>query len=95
MVKEENWGISPDRIRRFFLEQPEVLPEGDSFTFRTCRITLQPVTAVVMGKWPMERTKIRFEGPDEDLDMLYRKFFPAIFISRRLKLLFQPRLFFS
>lgn len=75
IIREENWGISAERIRHFFTKQPNVCEKEDAFQYHSCKITLEPTTSMIMGKWPMQRTRIRFEGPEEELEKIYRKFF--------------------
>ena len=75
MVKEENWAIDPERVRAFFAEQPDAEATADGFRLNGCRVTLTPVSGVLLGKWAMPRTLIRFEGNKEAVEAVYRRFF--------------------
>ena len=75
MVKEENWAIAPERVRAFFEELPDAEAVDDSFQINECRVTLTPVSGVLLGKWAMPRTIIRFEGDAGAVEAVYRRFF--------------------
>lgn len=75
MVKEENWAIAPERVRAFFAEQPDAEAADDSFQISGCRVILTPVSGVLLGKWAMPRTLIRFEGDERAVEAVYRRFF--------------------
>ena len=75
MVKEENWAIDPERARVFFAEQPDAEATADGFQLNGCRVTLTPVSGVLLGKWATPRTIIRFEGDEEAVEAIYRRFF--------------------
>ena len=94
MIIEENWGVSVERIQKFFLEQTEAYQKeyGSEenevkaykisceyseclLYYKNCRITLTAVEDTVMNKWKFDRTQIRFEGPQEDVEEIYQKFF--------------------
>ena len=74
MVLEENWAVSEARIRAFFLEQPDVaaLPQG--FRFGSCSITLTPTTGSA-GPFPVARTIVRMDGPEEAVRAIHQRFF--------------------
>ena len=75
MVLEEDWGISPERIRQFFRTQPDVEQMPDGFQFRECRIILTPIHKQLLSKWPHTRTAVRMEGPEPDVRMIHQRFF--------------------
>ena len=75
MVREENWGVSPERIEMFLLEQPDVIRTHEGFSCRCCRIFLTPVRGTLMGKWPHTRSLIRLEGPESDVNEIHRRIF--------------------
>ena len=75
MVIEEDWGISPERIRQFFLDQPDVTQIPTGFQYCACRITLTPNKRHLMNKWPQVRTVVRIEGPDEEAQTIHQRFF--------------------
>ena len=75
MVKEENWAADIRRIRAFFREQPDVTEEQDSFRFRDCRISLTEWKTKDERMWATNRTVIRMEGSNENVEMIYHRFF--------------------
>ena len=75
MVIEEDWGISKTRIQDFFQKQEQVIQTGDGYVYKACSISLVSVEGIVMNQWKMERTKIRFEGPENEIKEIYQKFF--------------------
>ena len=75
MVKEENWAIAPERVRAFFEEQSDAEAVDNSFQISGCRVTLTPTSGTLLGKWAMPRTLIRFEGDEEAVEAIYRRFF--------------------
>ena len=74
MRKEENWAVSPERIRTFLKLQPDVVERADCFLFRQCQIRLIPCTDVLLGR-PQVRTLVIMEGPDPDTSQIYKRFF--------------------
>ena len=75
MVIEENWAISVDRFREFLVSQPDVLETDGVFFFGNCRITLEPISGTLLGKWDLPRTGLRIEGPEEELNIIHRRIF--------------------
>ena len=75
MRKYENWAISVDRIQFFFREQADVREENGCFIFGSCTITLVPAQGNAMNKWEIPRTQIIFEGNEDDVQTIYRRFF--------------------
>ena len=75
MVLDENWGIGIGRIRAFFSAQPDVTVDGEEFLFGGCRIILTPITGHYLGPWEMPRTRVRMEGPEEDVRTIHRRFY--------------------
>ena len=75
MVKEENWAIAPERVRAFFAEQPDAVVSKNGFRFSGCRVILTPASGTLLGKWTMPHTIIRFEGDEEAVEAVYRRFF--------------------
>ena len=75
MVKEENWAIAPERVRAFFAEQPDAEITEYGFQISGCRVTLTPVSGILLGKWAMPRTLIRLEGDETSVEAVYRRFF--------------------
>ena len=75
MVICENWAVSSERAEAFFRSQPEAKPEGNGFRWGNCRITLTGQTSLMMNRWPIARTEIRIEGPENEASAVYRRFY--------------------
>ena len=76
MRKDEIWSVSIQRVRAFFRTQADVTEEsGNDFSFRSCRIGLGEPEPGGTGIWAARRTRIRMEGPPEDVEAIYRRFF--------------------
>ena len=60
MIIEENWAVSPERIRAFFEEFPQVEATEDGFLLDGCEIRLTAIDATLFGKWAMKRTGSRY-----------------------------------
>ena len=75
MILDENWGIPMDRITAFFSGEPDVIHCGDDFLFGDCRITLTVLPGHRLGPWEMPLTRVRMEGPDEDVQTIHRRFY--------------------
>ncbi len=75
MRKEQVWSISTERAERFFRAQPDVLPDGDGFRFRDCRITLTTLPPKGAGMWNAPQTKLTIDGSDADVSAIYYRFF--------------------
>ena len=75
MILEENWSISPERIRHFLLAQPDIVQTEEDFQYHSCRISLIPVQGNLMGKWPHTRTILHIEGSDTDVQEIHRRIF--------------------
>ena len=76
MLKEETWGVSIDRARRLFREQPDVQEENaNSFCFASCTVVLTELKPKGMGVWAAKRCRVCFEGEDADTEAIYHRFF--------------------
>ena len=75
MRMDENWALALERISAFFLEQADVQADGNGFRYRSCTITLVPISGQAMGKWEIQRTQVVFEGDDEDVREIHHRFF--------------------
>ena len=76
MVKEEIWSIPLERVRAFFLAQPDVAAEAaDRFRYESCRISVEPLSPALEGMWAAKRTRLRLEGREEDVARIYHRFF--------------------
>jgi hypothetical protein len=75
MRRDENWAIDISRIRAFFREQTDVYEENGNFCFGNCSIILIPQIGSAMDKWVLPRTRIIFEGEDDAVAAIHRRFF--------------------
>ena len=75
MISDESWGIPLARIQAFFSHQPDVTNCGDVFLFGNCRITLTALPGHRLGPWEMPLTRVKMEGPDQDVQTIHRRFF--------------------
>jgi len=75
MRREENWAVEIDRIRTFFREQTDVDEKDGCFIFGNCRITLIPQDGSAMDKWFLPRTQVIFEGGEDAVAAIHRRFF--------------------
>ena len=75
MHRDENWAVDAERIRAFFRSQADVREQEGVFLFGSCRITLLPQTGSAMNKWALARTRILFDGDDQDVRDIHRRFF--------------------
>ena len=75
MLIDENWAIGDERIREFFRSQSDVTELDGTFRYGNCRITLTSLPNTQNGIFVCQRTGIRMEGPDEDVQIIHRRFF--------------------
>ena len=75
MILEENWAVDPLRAGEFFAAQPGSVPTGDGFILDRCTVTLAGTEELLFGKWPVRRCVLRFEGKEEDVRAVHRRFF--------------------
>ena len=75
MILEENWAIDPRRIRAFFEDQEDCVQIPGGFRLGGCTVTLTAAESRLFGKWPMRRSILRFEGDDNAVQEVYRRFF--------------------
>ena len=76
MIKEEIWSISIQRARGFFREQEDVTEaDANTFSFRSCRISLTELKPKGMGVWAARRIQVRMEGEDADVEEIYHRYF--------------------
>lgn len=75
MTKTEDWAIVRSRIESFFRGEPDILTCGDDYLYRSCRIRLVTLEDHTIGALHFPRTRVIFEGPEEDLQSIYRRFF--------------------
>jgi len=74
MIINENWAVSTTRIETFFKEQKNILCCDDGYRYGECVIKLTPSTGNI-GTITVDRTQVCFEGPEEELKEIYKKFF--------------------
>ena len=75
MRKEEIWAVPLAQAKAFFQQQPDVNDLAQGFRFAGCSITVTELPPRGEGFWCMPQTKITMEGPEEDLNQIYRRFF--------------------
>ena len=76
MKKEEIWGVSIQRVREFFLAQPDVSEvSANSYTFQSVRITLEELEPANNGIFSARRTRLVMEGPEEEVKIIHHRFF--------------------
>ena len=75
MVINEKWAISVKEVSTFFQEQKDVNISEDGFRYQDCRITFTGLDELIFGKWKMPKTSIQFEGSEESVNTIYRRFF--------------------
>ena len=80
MILEENWAVDPDRVRDFFTSLDGCVPTSEGFGLDGCTVTLTEASGNLMGRWPMRRSILRFEGEESAVKAVYRRFF-LTFIS--------------
>lgn len=74
MIVNENWAVSTARIQQFLNEQEDISLDDGVYRFGDCTITLTPVTGNI-GTIPVLRTQVCFEGPEEHVKVIYKRFF--------------------
>ena len=75
MLFHENWAIKTDRIREFFRSQEDVTESEGIFFYKSCRITLTPLTPSQTGIFAVSRTAVQIDGPDEEAYEIHHRFF--------------------
>ena len=75
MLIDENWAIGEERIREFFQSQSDVTETEGIFCYGRCRITLTSLPSTQNGIFVCRRTGVRMEGPEEDVQIIHRRFF--------------------
>ena len=75
MQKEEIWAIPFDQAEQFFLRQSDVKITDRGFLFERCSIEVFCLPHRRESFWRVPQTKISMEGPEEDLNTIYRRFF--------------------
>ena len=75
MILEENWAVDPRRVRAFFEDQEDSIPIPEGFRLGACTVTITEAESSLFGKWPMRRSILCFEGDDEAVQEIYRRFF--------------------
>ena len=71
----EDWASGEGRIREFFQTQSDVSAADPDFIYGNCRITLTALEDAKNGIFSFPRTRVRMEGPEEELRVIYRRFF--------------------
>ena len=75
MILEENWAVDPRRVRAFFDGQGDCVQLPNGFRLGGCTVTIIEEESILLGKWPMQRSILRFEGDSDAVNEVYRRFF--------------------
>ena len=71
----EIWSISHERIAAFFSGQEDVRAEGEGrYCFGGCEICLTPLPEREMGHFLFPQTRVEFDGPDKETEVIRRRF---------------------
>ncbi len=75
MQIQEVWSITPERIRDFFLSQNDILQiEENSFSFGSCKLSLEPLPPRKVGAFSFPQTRVEFSGPEKETTVIHRRF---------------------
>ena len=75
MILEENWAVAPARVRAFFAGQEDCTQTPEGFSLGGCTVTLTGAEGNLLGKWAIPRSIVRFEGEEDAVKSVYRRFF--------------------
>ena len=75
MILEEDWAVDPGRVRAFFAQQEDCVQTPEGFSLGSCTVTITEAEGILFGKWAMPRSIVRFEGEDDAVKAVYRRFF--------------------
>ena len=75
MRKDEIWAVDSNQVLSFFRDQSDVEKTETGFRFAACQIILTALPQKGEGFWRIPQTRIVMEGPDEDVNAIYRRFF--------------------
>ena len=75
MRKDEIWAVESNKVLPFFQEQADLEETGTGFRFAACQITVTALPQKGEGFWRIPQTRVVMEGPDQDVNIIYRRFF--------------------
>ena len=75
MRKDEIWALESKQVLSFFRKQSDVTETKTGFRFAACQITVTALPPKGEGFWRRPQTRVEMEGPDGDVDAVYRRFF--------------------
>ena len=71
----EIWGITPDRIRKYLLEEEMLnMTEPDRYSNGSVTVSLNAMPPRVLGALAFPQTQGMFEGGDRETESLHRRF---------------------
>ena len=71
----EIWGITPERIREYLLEEEKLyMTEPGRYTDGSVMISLNTLPPRVLGAFAFPQTQVMFEGSDKETERLHRRF---------------------
>ena len=71
----EIWGITPERIREYLLEEENLyMTEPDRYTNGSVTVSLNAMPPRVLGSFAFPQTQLVFEGGDKETEKLHHRF---------------------
>ena len=71
----EIWGITPERIREYLLEEEKLyMTETDRYSDGSVTISLNTLPPRILGSFAFPQTQVMFEGRDKETERLHRRF---------------------
>ena len=71
----EIWGIAPERIRGYLLEEEKLyMTEPDRYSDGSVTISLNTLPPRILGSFAFPQTQVMFEGSDKETERLHRRF---------------------
>ena len=71
----EIWGIAPERIREYLLEEEKLyMTETDCYSNGSVTISLNILPPRVLGSFAFPQTQLVFEGCDGETEKLHHRF---------------------
>ena len=71
----EIWGITPERIREYLLEEEKLyMTESGRYTNGSVTVSLNAMPPRVLGAFAFPQTQLVFEGGDSEAESFHRRF---------------------
>lgn len=71
----EIWGITPERIREYLLEEEKLyMTEPDCYSNGNVTVSLNILPPRVLGAFAFPQTQVMFEGGDKETEKLHHRF---------------------